>query len=186
MSRALAIFAALALALLAGCGASQAPIKTADTFAEIDDALNAAAVAITEGHRVLRTMHEAERERIEQTAPDAATGHRRIDELQARYQPAWDAYEVLTGVFFVSKAAAETAKAAVGAGRKPDALLLGRAIVRLAIASEDLWRAIEALGQPRAPARSPVPAAPPPGAGMMPPKPGALTSPPNQGAVEAA
>jgi hypothetical protein len=165
--KALVLLAVFALALLSGCAGSQSQAQTADAFADVDDALDAAAVAITEGHRVLKAMHDAERERIEATAPDAATGHRQIAELHARYLPAWDAYDAIKAAYFVAKATAETARAAVAAGRRPNALVLGQAVVRLAIASEDLWRAIETLGQPRAPA----------------PRQAAIT--PNQGAMEA-
>ena len=182
MTRALAMLAAVALLLLSGCASSARHAETADAFTAIDDALDAAAVAITEGHRVLKAMHVAERERIEANAPDAETGHRQIAELHARYLPAWDAYEAIKAAYFVAKATAETARAAVGAGRRPNALVLGQAVVRLAIASEDLWRAIEALGQPRAPARAPASR---PTSGITPPRPGALTSPPTPGAVEA-
>ena len=160
MTRTLALLAALALALLAGCASSAPQAQNADAFADIDDALAAAAKAIAEGHRVLAASMDAERAVIEATAPDAATGHRQIAELHARYLPRWDAYEAFVATYAVAKATAETARAAVAAGRKPNALLLGQAVVRLAIAGEDLWRAIEALGQPRAPARDPAPSAP--------------------------
>lgn len=160
MTRALALLAALALLLLSGCAASQPQAQTADAFADIDDALAAAAAAITAGHQVLAASMDAERARIEATAPDAETGHRQIAALHARYLPAWDAYEALTASYPFCRAVAETARAAVAAGRKPNALLLGQAVVRLAIASEDLWRAIESLGQPRAPVRTPEPSVP--------------------------
>ncbi|WP_437310020.1 hypothetical protein [Sorangium sp. So ce388] len=159
--RALILFAALALLALAGCAGSQPQAQTADAFADADEAIAAAAVAIAEGHKMLAALHDAERARIEATAPDAETGHRQIAELHARYLPAWDAYDALKAGYVLARVTIETARAAVAAGRKPNGLVIGQAIVRLAVAAEDLWRAIEALAERPAPAKVPPRPAPP-------------------------
>jgi hypothetical protein len=151
VTRALAILVAL-VALLSGCAAGVQDIGQQDrraiTAADAAHALVAAHDLLEDVGDALEAVHTAAAARARATAPDDAAKHRAIDEVQAKFLPAWDAYEAAQATYIAAAAVVRAAQLAELAGRAPDPTAIAGAVLALIGACDALSRAAAAVGLP--------------------------------------
>lgn len=152
MRRALAILAAVALLLLGGCAAGVQDIGQQDrraiTTADAAHALVQAHDLLEDVGDALEAVHTAAAARARATAPDDAAKHRAIDEVQAKFKPAWDAYEAAQATYIAAAAVVRAGQLAELAGRAPDPTAIAEAVLALMAACDALSRAAGAVGLP--------------------------------------
>lgn len=150
MSRALAILAAVALALLSGCGAAvqQPAQQPVDPIGVVAEEVARVGRFLETSHAVLSAVHRDAAERARAAAPDDAAKHAAIDAVHAQMLPLWDAYERARTVYLALGATLRAAELAEVAGRQPDAERIAAAIIAMALACEALSSAAAAVGVP--------------------------------------
>ncbi|MGK3995076.1 hypothetical protein [Sorangium sp. So ce1024] len=150
MSRALAILAAVALALLSGCGAAveQPAQQPVDPIGVVAEEVARVGRFLDTSHAVLSAVHRDAAERARAAAPDDEAKHAAIDAVHARMRPAWDAYERALAAYIALSATVRAAELTALAGRQPDAAQIAAAIIAMALACEALSSAAAAVGVP--------------------------------------
>jgi hypothetical protein len=151
VTRVLAILGAL-VALLSGCAAGVQEIGQQDrraiTAVDAAHALVQAHDLLEDVGDALEAVHAAAAARARATAPDDAAKHRAIDEVHAKFLPAWDAYEAAQAVYIAAAAVVRAGQLAELAGRAPDPTAIAEAVLALMAACDALSRAAASVGLP--------------------------------------
>jgi hypothetical protein len=152
MRKALAVLLAALALLLSGCAGPLQDVGQQDrrpiTVADAASALVAAHDLLEDVGDALEAVHTAAAARARAAAPDDEAKHRAIDEVHAKFKPAWDAYEGAQAVYIAAAAVVRAAQLAELAGRAPDPTAVAAAVLALMSACDALARAAEAVGLP--------------------------------------